>query len=148
MGLLRVNGPNGKRLRSLSSEVTDPSIEVEPYVEEAYRVMSRESGIGIAAPQIAVFYRWYVTPTMGIVINPTITNKENSVSIIEGCVSIPGKWFETTRYKNITLEYYDIEMNHNVKEYEDYESFVVQHEVDHLDGILISDHGERKYSGE
>ena len=148
MGLVRLNGANGKTLRKSCEEVTLPREQIEPYIEEAYTVMAREKAIGVAAPQIGVGYRWFVSPTLGLIVNPTISELENPVSIVEGCLSLPDKWFECDRFKNVTLDYFEIDLTPVSKTLEGFDAYVVQHEVDHLNGTLIADHGTRKYAGE
>lgn len=146
--MVRLNGANGKSLRQVAENVTDPLTQIEPYIEEAYAIMNREAAIGVAAPQLGVPYRWYITPGFGLVANPVLTDLENKFSIVEGCLSLPERWFEVERYKTVTINYQEIDLTAVTKILTEYEAFVAQHEVDHLDGILIQDHGTRKYAGE
>lgn len=148
MGLVRLNGVGGKALRKPAQEVTNPREQIEPFIEEAYAIMNREKAIGVAAPQLGVPYRWYVSPTQGLVVNPVISELEDKRSIIEGCLSLPDKWFECDRFAKCKIEYVEIDLTQVTKELNDYEAFVAQHEIDHLNGTLISDHGTRKYAGE
>jgi peptide deformylase len=148
MGLVRLNGANGRSLRKPCQEVTNAKEQIEPYIEEAYAIMARERAIGVAAPQIGVPYRWFVSPTQGLVANPVLSNLEEKVSIIEGCLSLPDKWFECDRYKKLQIDYLEVDLTPVTKHLEGYDAFVAQHEIDHLNGCLISDHGSRKYAGE
>lgn len=148
MGLVRLNGVGGKALRSPAQIVDDPRQQIEPYIDEAYAVLMREKAIGVAAPQIGVPYRWYVSPTQGLVVNPVLSELDNKNSIVEGCLSLPDKWFECERYSALKIDYQEIDLTAVSKELSGYDAYVAQHEVDHLDGVLISDHGTRKYAGE
>lgn len=147
MGLVRLNGPNGKRLRNTCEPVTDYSTQVDPYVQRGLEIIVREEGIGLAAPQMGVPYRWYLNNKGEVIINPEIVETGEPCSIVEGCLSIPGRWFEVDRFKSVTMEYDNGDERIRV-ELDGFDAYVAQHECDHLDGRLISDHGTRRYAGD
>ena len=68
--------------------------------------------------------------------NPVITAKSGPYKTSEGCLSLEGER-ETQRFRTITVEYQDRNMDKHVKKYSAYEAQVIQHEIDHLNGILI-----------
>jgi len=70
-------------------------------------------------------------------LNPVITGCSNDSSEkTEGCLTWPGKLILTERYDNVALNYFDLNGNMHTEEFEGYESQIVQHETDHLNGVL------------
>ncbi len=119
-------------------------------------------GAGLAAPQIGHALRlfiidsksifeyleedereWFIGDT-GIAetfINPVITSRSGETwSETEGCLSIPGIWDEVERPLTITIEYYDRNFEHRVREFSGKTARIIQHEYDHLEGKLFSDY--------
>ena len=149
MGLVTLNGPKGKNLRSMTELVTNASEQVLPFLEEAKHVLEREHGVGLAAPQIGVPYAWYIDALGKVYINPEIIdNDDDEVSVFEGCLSVPERWYKTNRFPKVTMKFLDIDLNTEVLEFSGVSAWVAQHECDHLAGTLICDHGERMYKGE
>jgi len=110
-------------------------------------------GVGLAAPQVGVNLRIFMAkPTDEsphlICINPkiikvdelpNITNKTSrKKSLLEGCLSIPTIWGPVERSKSVTLEYLDENGTRHQKTFKGFIATVIQHEVDHLDGILFT----------
>ncbi len=71
-----------------------------------------------------------------VMINPTIIKKSNPYITKEGCLSLSGER-QTTRYKSIVVEYYDMQWKLQKGSFSDYDAQIIQHEIDHCDGILI-----------
>lgn len=71
-----------------------------------------------------------------IMINPIIIKKEMEYETEEGCLSLTGVR-KTKRYKKIKVEYYNIKFEKRIKTYKDFTAQIIQHEIDHLDGIII-----------
>jgi peptide deformylase len=148
MSLVTLNGPKGKGLRRPCEAVTDIRTQVLPHLEEAVHILKREHGIGLAAPQMGVPFRWYIDTHEKVYINPVFVQKEDPRRMLEGCLSIPERWYSTERYGKVALEFTNLENEVEILQFSEYSAYVAQHELDHLDGILISDHGIRKYAGE
>ena len=75
-----------------------------------------------------------------ILINPKIVERSSETFLSEeSCLSLPDFVGHTKRHRKITVEYQDLLGNHKKKEFSDYNSSVLQHEIDHLDGILFID---------
>lgn len=95
--------------------------------------------VGMAANMIGVNKRIIVF-SMGIMtvpmINPTIINKSDEYSTVEGCLSLVGER-PTKRYQNITVKYFDKDFRERTQEFSDFIAEIIQHEIDHCDGILI-----------
>jgi peptide deformylase len=119
-------------------------------IEDMKETMKANDGAGLAAPQIGVFKRLVIfgfdandrypeadSVPFTVLINPIITplsdEKENGW---EGCLSVPGLRGVVPRFTHIKYEGYDVEGNKLEREVEDFHARVVQHECDHLDGIL------------
>ena len=106
------------------------------------------NGIGLAAPQVNIKKRIVVIDLKvdGVsqpltFINPVITNfSEEKFINQEGCLSVPEYFADVKRSKEITLEWYDVDGKVNKKSFSGLLSICIQHEIDHLDGILFIDH--------
>jgi len=130
-------------------EVKDITDEVRSDIEGMIKVLEAHSnGIGIAANQCGVFHRVIlvrkdVRGPITVMINPAIIGTEDTQVIDDGCLSIPGYTYKTTRAKLVGVTWQDI----SGKEYSDnfmgIESAIIQHEIDHLDGTLFIDHLNR-----
>ena len=101
--------------------------------------MYRAEGVGLAAPQVGVLRRVCVIDVGdGLVemINPVITRREGEQTGREGCLSLPGVR-PTRRYKSIKVEYQTLKLEKRIKTYTGYTAQIIQHEIDHCNGILI-----------
>ena len=102
----------------------------------------RNDGVGIAANQVGMSVMVFVIATGNIwktFINPKIKRSYGEkINNIEGCLSIPGKHYEVKRYTKVDIEFYDYDFKKQNKTYEWPEAVIIQHEVDHLNGYLIS----------
>jgi peptide deformylase len=101
---------------------------------------ANEAGcVGMAANMIGVKKR-IIAVNMGIfniaMINPVITKKNGAYQTEEGCLSLQGVR-PTTRYEEIEVEYYDISWNKRKQTYSGWIAQIIQHECDHLEGIII-----------
>jgi peptide deformylase len=100
---------------------------------------------GIAAPQVGVnkriFYTLnYDTDKWQLFINPEITPLGYTKTVTrEGCLSVPGKEEDVMRYQKIKIKYQDKDGNYKSGKYKDLNAVSIQHELDHLDGILFID---------
>ena len=103
--------------------------------------MIKNEGIGLAANQVGVLKRIIVVSDEGnikVFINPEITNfSEEKVSFEEGCLSIPETFLTITRSENIMVKYRDLKGKPRMERYSGLTARVIQHEVDHLDGITM-----------
>ena len=94
-------------------------------------------GAGLAAIQIGVPLRfaWYKIGTKEYtLLNPEIVEMEGRVRGTEGCLSIPHKWFQTERYKRIVVK-----NGETTFAAEGFEAWLIQHEIDHMNGVLAVD---------
>jgi peptide deformylase len=139
--------PN-ENLREKSAEVSDDelkSAEFQQFIDNLSETMLKEDGAGLAAPQVNKQKRVVVVNVDASgkpqeFVNPKILKKSLRKSIIdEGCLSLPGKFGRVRRPKRIKIKYQDRKGNLHKLKCDDYLSRVLQHEVDHLDGILFID---------
>lgn len=131
-------------LRRQAARIPDPTAPgMGELVSEMITVMRRSDGVGIAAPQIGLPIRLFVIETGGrvsVFFNPNIVSysEEKSVSE-EGCLSVPGEFYPIERSSRISMEYQDIEGKKSRIDADGFLAVVLQHEYDHLEGILIVD---------
>jgi peptide deformylase len=142
--------PN-RQLRQRSQEVKRFNKSLQRLVLDLKDTMQANRGIGIAAPQVGSFRRVIVAlvklsttqpPVPYVLVNPEITRAEGIKCLDEACLSVPGKIGLVTRHKEIQVKYQDVEGNNKEAIFVDEEACIVQHEVDHLDGILFIDRVE------
>lgn len=100
---------------------------------------NREHCVGMAANMIGV-KKCIIVVNIGfadmVMFNPAIVQKKNPYETEEGCLSLSGVR-KTTRYKKITVEYQDMNFTKQKKSFEGWTAQIIQHEVDHLEGIII-----------
>jgi peptide deformylase len=122
--------------------------QVRSLVPRMFATMYRAPGIGLAAPQVGVGLRFAVVDLQPddnrapiVLINPdVIARSEEMATREEGCLSLPGQYADVTRPARVTVRYTDIEGVRQQVEAEGLLSACLQHEIDHLDGILFVDH--------
>jgi len=112
-------------------------------LETMNETMKASNGIGLAANQIGQSLRVFILKkgdSYQEYINPEIVSKENLVTFeTEACLSIPGTYGMTKRYKRVSLTWVDKNGIKNEGTFEDMEAFAIQHELDHLNGKLYID---------
>lgn len=110
------------------------------------KIMKSHFGVGLAAPQIGINQRIIVKGqvTQGqkdmVLVNPKIILRYGSAFTTEGCLSVTDITKEILRSRFILVMYQDILGKYRFSFFKDLESIIIQHEIDHLDGILISDY--------
>ena len=127
-------------LNSRAAEITEIDGKVAALVDRMVETMYAAPGVGLAANQIGVQRRLFVYDIGDgpvTVINPTIVESSGEFTHEEGCLSVPGLSWEITRPDEIYLVGLDLDGNDLVIETDDFEGRVLQHELDHLDGILL-----------
>jgi peptide deformylase len=144
---VRVYGDPALRTRARPIEVFDQALADE--VKRMGRLMDDALGIGLAATQLGVMHRllvYRVDPDapLGVVINPEIEYKSEELETMEeGCLSLPGVGVEVERPLHVRVRASDETGAQVVVEASGLEARVIQHEIDHLDGVLILDRTSR-----
>jgi len=134
-------------LRKQSQPILQFDQTLEEMVRKMTEIMYKEDGIGLAAPQIGISKQLLiidVSPlargeTLTVYINPQILDSSEESTMEEGCLSIPGVREDVIRPKNIKLKYQDVFGKEYTAEYTGWPARVLQHEIDHLNGILFVD---------
>lgn len=127
-------------LRQVAAPVTDIQAQVDPHLAGMLIAMHNLNGVGLAAPQIGVSLRFFVSsiPDLQLAINPEITETFGGhVSGREGCLSFPGRQTYVRRAAGIKVTWQDIAGKQHSKALEGLEARIFQHELDHLNGICI-----------
>jgi peptide deformylase len=143
MSLLPLHLLGSPVLRERSAEVSGIDDEVRQFVDDLFETMHAAKGVGLAANQVGVARRVAVVETEDeklVLINPVILEAEGRDTAEEGCLSIPKVYADVTRPEKIVLEAIDREGNRYTKTLDGLAARAVQHEIDHLDGILFVDH--------
>ena len=142
-------------LRQKSKDVSKVSKKIQILAEDMLDTMYANNGVGLAAPQVGELLRMFVidVSTGGerynpiVLINPKIIKKSGAVACSEGCLSFPEVFTDVRRYKNVTVKALDIKGKPFIIEGKDGELLAraLQHEFDHLDGILFVDHVRNRF---
>jgi peptide deformylase len=133
-------------LRRPAEEVEEFDDELRDLIHEMFETMYAEEGIGLAAPQIGVSKRFFVMDVgepgtkAQAVVNPVIVEEDGSDKGEEGCLSLPGLVGVVERSAEVVLEGQDPDGNPLRIEASDMLARCVQHEIDHLNGVLFIDH--------
>jgi len=132
-------------LTAPAAAVTTFDKELRKLVKDLTETMLDAPGVGLAAPQIGVSLRVFtydVDDVVGHLINPVLDLSDEEQDGEEGCLSLPGLAFEITRPDVITMKGLDLDGNEVVLEGDDLLARMIQHEIDHLDGVLLLDRVE------
>jgi peptide deformylase len=143
MSLLPLHLLGSPVLRQHSPEVKTVDDEVRRLVEDMFETMDAAKGIGLAANQVGVSRRVAVVDVDGdrfAMIDPRIIETEGQAVAEEGCLSIPDIYGDVTRPDRVVIEALDSAGNRYRKEATGLKARAIQHEIDHLDGILFLDH--------
>ncbi|MAW07059.1 MAG: peptide deformylase [Halobacteriovoraceae bacterium] len=146
-------------LKVIAKPVTEFNEELKSLVIDMLHTMYNAPGIGLAAPQVGKSLRFFVSDidfetkdtdpendeapleysnlNPKVFINPKIKKSSGEIIYEEGCLSVPGVYEEVKRYENITLEYQDLSGKTCEIEAEGLRSVCLQHELDHLNGIVF-----------
>lgn len=146
-------------LSAKATEVTEFTPDLEKLVENMLFTMYHAPGIGLAAPQVGIGKRLFVldvdydretvTNAAGkeevrmsnfnpiVFINPVITGTSGTTTYEEGCLSVPGVYEEVKRHKTIHVKYQNLKGETLELEADDMLAICIQHENDHLDGIVF-----------
>jgi len=130
-------------LNTKASDVTDIDGKFVKLCDDMFVAMYDAPGIGLAAPQVGVQKRFFVydiDENPGVLINPTVSESDGEWSYLEGCLSVPGMSFEILRPKQILVTGIDLDGNDVSFEADELWSRLIQHEIDHLDGVLLLEH--------
>ena len=149
MNLIIVEYPD-KKLREISKEVVSFDEKLHRLLDAMYPIMMNTNGIGLAAIQVAHPVRALILnipdedgeqPKENLIeiINPVITHQDGESVYQEGCLSVPHFYEDVKRFETITINYQDRDANTKTIEADGLLAIAIQHEMDHLEGILFID---------
>lgn len=138
-------------LKKVAQPVEKIDDTLRTLIANMWDTMYHASGVGLAAPQVGKSLRLFVVDTVQMMeegkesegikqvfINPEILTEEGGdFAYEEGCLSIPEIRADVSRQRQITIRYYDEEMQEKVAHFEGINARVIQHEYDHIEGILF-----------
>ena len=135
-------------LKQRASEVTDIDGTLLRLADDMVQTMYAAPGLGLAAPQVGVQKRLFVYDLQDgegakAIVNPVISESDGEWAYEEGCLSVPGLAWEIVRPKAIHLTGHDLEGNEVSLEADELASRCFQHELDHLDGVLLIERLDR-----
>jgi len=144
-------------LRRKSTPVTRIDQELRDAVREMFELMYASEGIGLAANQVGLPFRLFILNLTAdpnekdqehVFINPEILKRKGTQEAEEGCLSFPKLYHPVKRFGQITVEAFDLDGNGFELTVDDLGSRAIQHETDHLDGVLfidrLTDVGQRR----
>jgi peptide deformylase len=134
-------------LRSPAVAVTDFDKELRRLVSDLTDTMVSAPGAGLAAPQIGVGLRvftWYVDGELGHLVNPSLDLSDEQQDGPEGCLSLPDLTFDCKRALSVVAKGFTMHGDPVVIEGSDLLARAIQHETDHLDGVLFIDRLDRE----
>jgi len=136
-------------LRREADDVEAFDDDLRETVDTMFATMFKSGGVGLAAPQVGLSRRIFVLNDQGdpeapdrnmALINPEIREfRGKKTRHEEGCLSIPGVHADITRPERCLVRYQDVEGNEKEEEFDGFVSRIVQHEYDHLQGVLLVD---------
>ena len=131
-------------LRQKAAAVTDIDGSLAKLAADMVAPLSEVSGLGLAAPQVGVSKRMFIYDLhdgggVKTLVTPVISEARGEWEYDEGCLSIPGLYFPIVRPKEIHLTGYDLDGNEVSLEADELLARLFQHELDHLEGVLLLD---------
>lgn len=128
-----------KKLKQLAKDLID-----------TLKVQKDPEGVGLAACQIGKLLNVFAfvdkDKKIKVIVNPKVIltkyqkQKRSKKKILEGCLSIPNYYGQVKRPSEITISYQDIEGNKKTETFKGFQAHIIQHELDHLNGVLFIDH--------
>ena len=128
-----------------AKEIPEVNDQIVRLADKMVDLMVESDGVGLAAPQVGVSLRLIVVSPTGlkedaeILVNPVLTNLVGNCEGEEGCLSVPGVRAKVRRAESCTVTAQDLEGNSFTVDATELPAIILQHETDHLDGILFID---------
>ncbi len=139
-------------LKKQAQEIEEDIVDVTELAEDMFDTMYKAQGIGLAAPQIGKSLRMFIADASPledeeigdwkqVFINPEILKEDGDEwAFEEGCLSIPTIREDVVRPEKLKIHYYDEKWNEHTEEFDGMKARIIQHEYDHIEGILFTDH--------
>lgn len=138
-------------LKRVAKPIEKGSVDLQKLSEDMFETMYESHGVGLAAPQIGMSIRIFVVDGgpldeeklvdfKKVFVNPTIVEESGQEwAFEEGCLSIPTIRADVYRKEKLKIHYFDTEWNEFTEEYDGLAARIIQHEYDHLEGVLFTD---------
>ena len=140
-------------LKKIASDIEKDYPSFQQLIDDMFETMYKSAGVGLAAPQIGLSIRLFVVDASPyddedeslagfkkVFINARILEESGDPwKMNEGCLSIPRIREDVSRNETIVIEYYDEQWNKKVETYSGLAARIIQHEYDHIEGVLITD---------
>lgn len=133
-------------LRQTARSVPNIDTEIRELVREMKHIMYKHEGIGLAAPQVGILKRVFIADIgdgLLALVNPLITEADGQDNLVEGCLSLPGIGVDIRRHQKVAVTGVNLEGEETRLELSGLLARVAQHEIDHLNGVLIIDYQEK-----
>lgn len=139
-------------LRKVSEDAEPEVVDIKVLSEDMFETMRNANGVGLAAPQIGKSLRMFVVDASpmedekyadfsAVFVNPEILDEDGEDwDFEEGCLSIPGIREDVRRKEKIWIRYYDESWQQHEKKFDGIAARIIQHEYDHLEGVLFTDY--------
>lgn len=159
--ILPIYGYGEAVLRKIGEDITPEYPNLKDIIANMYDTMYHACGVGLAAPQVGLAIRLFIVDTTPFAdsdevskeeaeqlkdfrrtfINATIVKEEGEIwGFNEGCLSIPDVREDVFRHEKITIEYFDENFEKKTEVFDGLIARVIQHEYDHIEGVLFTDH--------
>jgi len=158
MAILKVVKYGEKILRTPAKEIHKISAKIQKLADDMLDTMYKQDGVGLAAPQVGENYRLFVIDASSgdeplnpmVFINPKIIKKSGAINSFEGCLSFPEAYTNVRRYSEVIVRAKDLKGRLFTLEVKGGTLLcrAIQHENDHLDGVLFIDHSRSRFSTE
>lgn len=143
MTLLPIHLLGSPILRERAAEIPEVTNDIRRLVDDLFATMRADGGVGLAANQVGIAKRVAVVDTTGndplVLINPVVLETTGKQVDEEGCLSIPELYADVTRAQRVVVEITRLDGERVRLEAEDFKARAIQHEIDHLDGVLFVD---------
>ncbi len=140
-----LKGENHPVLRKIARKVNRIDETIRKLSEDMIETVKSAGGVGLAAPQVGVSLRVIVVnlePEPFTLVNPSLVSFSGEDYDMEGCLSLPGLYGTVKRHSRVTVKGLNLKGKKVTVEADGLLSRVLQHEIDHLEGILITDRAE------
>lgn len=141
--MLKILTEKEKLLRKTAKRVAKIDDSIRNLCAAMIQTMIENHGVGLAAPQVGISKQIVIALIDSVpkaFINPEIISHSKKMEICEeGCLSVPGKTVPKNRYKTIKIKYRNLAGHPKIEEFKGLNARILQHEIDHLRGILIID---------
>lgn len=149
MAILRIRTDEDPILRKKSREIETFDDNLKQLIDDMYETMYQAEGVGLAAVQIGKLKRMLVIDDYEgsklVMINPKRVEESGDVEALEGCLSVPERVGKVKRFETVKVEYQMADGEETAIEAEGFLARIIQHEMDHLDGILYTDLAEEMF---